>query len=320
MVLEKPHTHGFSLSPCPPQFNQRGIYNILFVLFVRAFSRWLPGDSPPIVPSPILRMRFSDDDSLSLAGLDAPDFIQFDNSFSSSVSFSSLTAHCHSSCATSTCMRDPTRRSQKRPQPSPVITAEVRIDIHLKPPISFSPPPRIILLLPIAAVTSSNLFHLFQKFLHSTSRSSGTSALILPLFSTCHTQSSLEIPHCTIPRSAPQMVTMSVMAPLLWGSPNPQGPSTSALTHILHGQVQSDGSSCHARMALSRWSAGIHDRSQGVAPELLILPAVAQVLEPSGAMSQAFAGFIGLLGTFVFLRSECILSELYCERLTAAGP
>ena len=86
-------------------------------------------------------MRFFDKNSLGLAGLDAPDFLQLDDSFPSSVSSSSLTAHCHSSCATSTCMRDPTRRSQKFPQPPTVITTdEVRISIHLRQPIVISPP------------------------------------------------------------------------------------------------------------------------------------------------------------------------------------
>ena len=90
---------------------------------------------------PIPRMRLFDHDPLSLAGHDAPDFLQFDLSFPSSNSSSSLTAHCHSSCSTSTCMRDSTRRDQKFSHPSSLITAEeVRIDIHASHHLSHSDP------------------------------------------------------------------------------------------------------------------------------------------------------------------------------------
>jgi len=88
---------------------------------------------------PILRMSFVDDDSLSLAGLDAPDFLQLDDSFSSATS--SLTVHCHSLCTTPTCMRDSGRRSPKGPQSPPLATTEmVRIDIHVRQSVPTSHP------------------------------------------------------------------------------------------------------------------------------------------------------------------------------------
>lgn len=153
--------------------------------FARIYPPWLPGDSPFtafLLDIPTPRMSFVDDDSLSLAGLDAPDFLQLDDSFSSS-----LTAHCHPSCATSTCMRASRRRSQKYPRSSPVVTSqEVRTNIHVGSSIAISHPlHRIILhLRPPTAVTSSNLFRLSQKFLHSTPQSSGIYTLICPLPST----------------------------------------------------------------------------------------------------------------------------------------
>ena len=219
-------------------------------------------------------------------------------------------------------MRVPTRRSQKFPQPSPVIAAEVRVDIHPRPSITISspPPPRITLLRPLTVVTSSNLFHPSQKLLHSTSRSSGASTLIHPLSSMCHLKSRLEIPPYTTPRSAQQMVTIWAMPLALWASPDPQGPFTSAQTRILPGQVRYDAISCRVRMALSRGLVDIHDRNQEAALELLIPRAAARVLERPDVMSQAFAGYVGSRGTFDCLRSECALSGLCCETYVAEDP
>ncbi|KAF9785497.1 hypothetical protein BJ322DRAFT_1108946 [Thelephora terrestris] len=68
-------------------------------------------------------MDVLDDNSLGLAGLDALDFLQFEDSLSTSAS-SSLTAHCHSSGATPTYMKD-FRGSQKYQQSSPATTEDL---------------------------------------------------------------------------------------------------------------------------------------------------------------------------------------------------
>jgi len=167
------------------QVSQRVTYNIPFALSVPVFFfRWLPGHPPPhpfLFRIPILRMSFIGGDSRSLAGLDAPDFLQLDDSFPFPASSSSLTAHCHSSCATSTCMRDSGSRSPKGALPPPIVTTEkVRIDIPLRPSISTLPPPHsaTLRLHPIITATSSNPFHPSHKSLCSTSQSSGTYTLI----------------------------------------------------------------------------------------------------------------------------------------------
>lgn len=135
----------------------------------------LSAHSPPSLDTLILRMSFVDEDTLSLAGLDAPDFLNLDDSFS----VSSSTAHCHSSCTTSACMKNTDRRSPKGARPIPVVaTEEVCIDVHAGPPVLTSLPLHRITfrLRPGITATSSNLFHLFQQSLHSISQSSGTYA------------------------------------------------------------------------------------------------------------------------------------------------
>ena len=264
----------------------------------------------------VLRMSFVDDDSLSLAGLDAPDFLQLDNSFSSS-----LTAHCHSSCATSTCMGDPSR-SRKGPRPLLVVTAEkVRVDAYVDLSILTSLPLHrtTLRLRPIIVATSSNLFHPYHKSLRSTFQSSGTYTPMHPLSSTSRPQSSLENPPSPppSPRSAPLMVTMPTRVPTLRSAPNPQRRSTSVQIRILLGQVQSDGISCLTRTALSRISAGILDQNQGVALEPPILRAVALALVPSDAISQAFAEFVGGREMSVFLRNGHTPSRPSYEKYTA---
>ncbi|KAF9650472.1 hypothetical protein BDM02DRAFT_1380719 [Thelephora ganbajun] len=268
---------------------------------------------------PIQRMSFVDDDSLSLAGLDTPDLLQLDDSFSSASS-SSLTTHCHSSCTSSTCMRDSGRRNPKGPRSSSVTTTEeVRTDVDVRPPISTSTPLRRIIH-PIMTATFSNLSHPSHKHLLSTCQSFGTYMQIRPPPLTYRLPSPLENPPSTIPRSAPPMVTTEARAPGLRRSPDPQRSSTSAMTRILPGQVQSDDISCHARMVLSRVLVGILDRNQGVALELPILQAAAQVLEASGAISLAFAGSVGSRGTFAFLRRGCTPSRLFYEKHTVGNP
>ena len=165
------------------------------------------------------------------------------------------------------------------------------------------------------AATSSNLFHPCHKSLRSTFQSSGTYALVHPPLSTFHLPSSLENPPSTIPRSAPLMVTMPARA-TSQRAPNPRRLSTSAPTHILPGQVQSGDTSCHARTALSRILVGILGQNQEAAPEPPILPAVAQALFPSDAVSQAFAEFVGGHETFVFLRNGYTPSKLSYEKYT----
>lgn len=140
-----------------------------------------PRSEPPPFNILVLRMSFVDDDSLSLAGLDAPDFLHLDVS-----SVSSFTAHCHSSCTTSACMKDTGRRSPKGAPPTPAIATEVCIDIHARPPILTSLPLHriIVRFRPIIIATSSSLFHPFQQSLRSISQSSGTYLLIHPPLST----------------------------------------------------------------------------------------------------------------------------------------
>ena len=262
-------------------------------------------------------MSFVDNDSLSLAGLDAPDFLQLDNSVSSS-----LTAHCHSSCTTTTCMGDSSRRIQKDLGPSHVVDVEkVRIDVHVRLSTPTSLPLRRIALppRPVMAVTSSNLFHPCHRSLRSTFQSSGTFTPVHPPLSTSHPPSSLENPPSTAPRSAPLMVTMPARAPMSWRTLNPQRPCTSAPTHILPGQVQFDGISCHARTVLSRVLVGIPGQNQGVAPELLILPAVVLAFVSSDAISRAFTEFGGGHETFASLRNGCTSSRLLYERCTAGN-
>jgi len=229
-------------------------------------------------------MSFVDDDSLSLAGLDTPNFLQLDNSFSSS-----LTAHCHSFCTTTTCMRDSGRRNIKGPRPLHIVNAEkVRTDFHvrLSTPISFLHHRTV-------AATTSNLFHPSRKYLRSTFRPSGApTPAHLPSPTSRPTSSPENLPSM-IHRSAPQMVTMQAQAPRLRMPPNPQRLSTSAQTHTPPGQVQSGDISCHARTALSHASVGILGQNREVVLELLIPPAVARALLPSDAISQAFAEFVG---------------------------
>lgn len=252
-------------------------------------------------------MSFVDSDSLSLAGLDVPDLHLHTPSVSSS-----LTAHCHSSCTTSTCMRDSRRRGQKHPHSSPAATVEVRIDIRIGPPIIILfPLHRIDLRLrPPAEVTYSNPFHPSQKFPHSTSRSSGTRTMIRPPYSRYPLQSSLQNLPCIIPRWAQQMVTMQEMTPVLRRSPNPQGSSISATIRIPPGQAQYDVISCHVQTVPSRESAGILDQNRGAALEPLIPPVAARASPLSDAMSQVFAGFVGSHGKFASLRTGCTLSKL----------
>ena len=155
---------------------------------------------------PVLSMSFVDGDSFSLAGLDQPDFLHSDHSFPS---VPSLTPHRHSSCTTPTCMGDSCRRSPNSTRSIPVATAEVCLDIHINPPVLTSHSLHRIFLRshPVIKATSSSLFHPFQKFLPSTSQSSGTYAAIHPLLSTSLLPSWLENPPA-IPRSAPPTVTM----------------------------------------------------------------------------------------------------------------
>jgi len=220
-----------SRPPCPHAISsQRAIHthNAPFTLVVT-------GNSPhSLFPdTPIHRMSFVDDDSLSLAGLDTPNFLQLGNSFSSS-----LTAHCHSFRTTTTCMGDSGRRNTRESGSLHVVASEkVRIDIHVKlsTPTSF-PRHRIV------AATSSSLFHPSHKSLRSTFQPFGTytPAHPPPPTPTSHPPSSLENPPSMNHRSAPLMVTTQVQASALRRSPNPQGLSTPAPTHTPLGQVQSD--------------------------------------------------------------------------------
>jgi len=181
--------------------------------------------------TPIHRMSFVDDNSLSLAGLDAHNSLQLDNSLSSS-----LTAHCHSFCTTTTCMGDSGRRNIREPRPLHIVAAEkVRIDVHVKlsTPTS-SARHRII------AVTSLNLFHPSHESLHSTFQPFGTCTPVHPPSQTPtpHPPSSLENPPFVIHRSALLMVTTQAHASGLRRSPRL---STSAPTHTPPGQAHSDG-------------------------------------------------------------------------------
>ena len=188
-------------------------------------------------------MSFVDDDTLSLAGLDTPDYLQLDSSFSSS-----LTAHCHSFCTTTSCMEDSGRRNIKGPRPLYIVAAEkVCIDFHvrLSTPTSF-------LHHRIAAATSSNLFHPFHKSLRSTFQPFGAPTPIHFPSPTTHRPSSPENPPSMIHRLAPPMVTTQVQAPELRRSPALQRLYTSAPTLTPPGQVQSGDISCRARMVLSR--------------------------------------------------------------------
>jgi hypothetical protein len=263
----------------------------------RYITSLLPDSSPALLvhlplphclfPStPIHRMSFVDDDSLSLAGLDTPNFLQLDNSFSSS-----LTAHCHSFCTTPTCMGDSGRRNIRGPRPLHIVAAEkVRIDVHVKLSTPTSSPRHRLM-----AATSSNLFHPSHKSLRSTFQPFGICTLAHPPSPTPtpHPPSSLENPPSVIHRSTPLMVTTLAQASALRRSPIPQRLSTSAPTRTPPGQAHSDDISWHARTAPSRTSVGIPGRNQGVAPELPIPLAVARASWPSDAISQAFAGFVG---------------------------
>jgi len=128
---------------------------------------------------PVQTMSFADDGSLSLAGLDAPDFLQLDNS-------SSLTAHCHSFCTTATRTRDSDMKSPQGPQQPPVVATEVRIGIYVRlSPPTLSPPHRVIFHpSPTTTRTSLNLSRQSRTYLRFTSQSFGTYTLIHPPSST----------------------------------------------------------------------------------------------------------------------------------------
>jgi len=232
-------------------------------------------------------MSSVDDDSLSLAGLDTPNFLQLDNSFSSS-----LTVHCHSRCTTATCMRDSRRKNIRGPRPLHVVAAEkVRIDIHVKSSTPTSSPRHRM---PVAA-TSSNLFHPSRKSLPSTFQPFGTCIPGHPPSPTPthHPPSSPDNPPSMIHRLTPLMVTTQAQASGLRRSPNPQGLSTSAPTRTHLGQVHSDDILWHTRKAPSRTLVGIPGQNQEVGPEPPIPPAAARVLSPLDATFQAFVEFVG---------------------------
>ena len=230
-------------------------------------------------------MSFVDDDSLSLAGLDTPNFLQLDNSFSSS-----LTAHSHSFCTTSSYMRDSGRRNVRGPRPLHTVAVK-KVCIDVRPAIHLTSSPRHRIL----AATPSNLFHPFHKSLRSTFQPFGTLTPVHPPSPTPTPRppSSLENPPSMIHRSAPLMVTTQAQASELRRSPIPQRLSTSAPTRTPPGQVQSDDNSWRARTAPSRTLVGILGQNQEVAPELPIPPVVVRALSLSDVISQAFVEFVG---------------------------
>ena len=273
---------------------------------------------PFLLTTPVSQMGIVGDNTLCLVGLDLPHSPHLDDSSC----VSSLTVHPHSSCTASTCMVDHGRRSSKSTGPAPVVTTEeVPTDTNVRLSIPTSLPfHRIIIHLHrIITAASSNLFHPYQRFLHSTSRSSWTYPRILPLSPTSPLPSLLKISPSTIPRSTPQTVTMSAQASTLRRSPNPPRLSTSAPTRILPGQVQSDDVSCRAQIALSRMLVGILDRSQGVVLEPLTPLAVPRALAPSDGIFQSFAESVDLRETLVFLRGGYTPSRLSYEKCTVGN-